>query len=346
MAAVGSVAVGLSPETPVVDSGTGDVLVPNFFSNNISVIPPLYSVNFRESGLPEGTVWSLQLNGSFQRASTPTITFAEPNGSYLFDMVAAASIGGYSPIPPGGSANVSGGNLTIRVTFEIPMVTTYTVPYVEFGLPLGTEWWVNVTGRTSVSSDNSTLSLSEPNGTYVYSVTTANKTYSPSYPDGNFTINGPFEWQYQVTFTRLAYTVTFNESGLPPAVQWSIEFDGTKGLGTGALPFPGVSNGTYSFFVSAVAGYGSEPSSGTIRVSGRDAIKTIVFTAVPQGPTNSAPKFLHLPQMEGYALLGGILAVIVLAAAIMGLRYRRELVPNESAHPGPDAGAEEPPAPR
>ena len=64
----------------------------------------------------------------------------------------------------------------------------YTVSFTESGLPSPTGWWVNVTGGPSTFSTTEVLSFGETNGTYAYSVSTANLNYSA--PGGSFIVQG------------------------------------------------------------------------------------------------------------------------------------------------------------
>ena len=74
----------------------------------------------------------------------------------------------------------------------------YLVTFTESGLPAGTSWSVTLNGTTESSSTN-TITFSEPNGTYSYSIATVSGyTVSPS--SGSITINGE-NIEKAVTFT-------------------------------------------------------------------------------------------------------------------------------------------------
>ena len=76
--------------------------------------PGLYTVTFKETGLPFGTAWGVTFNGSWRTFTSVTITFNEPNGTYPFNVSAQYS---YSPNPYSGSVSVAGGAVEVNITF-------------------------------------------------------------------------------------------------------------------------------------------------------------------------------------------------------------------------------------
>ncbi len=76
--------------------------------------PTLYRVTFSESGLRAGTPWSVTLNGVQQNASTASIIFYDPNGSYPFSVTAS---NGHPSLPSSGTVRVRGANVVQTVVF-------------------------------------------------------------------------------------------------------------------------------------------------------------------------------------------------------------------------------------
>ena len=111
--------------------------------------------------------------------------------------------------------------------------------------------------------------------------------------------------------------------------------------GKGDLAFPGIVNGTYAFNVTSIANYTSSPSSGTLNVDGKNIEMSISFTQVPVGPSPSSPTVLGLPAAEGYALIGGLMAALVVVAAVASLlsRWRKTPPSEEQASPPPESDA-------
>ena len=144
-----------------------------------------YTVAFKESGLPSGTSWSTTFNGTTNSSTTGLITFTSINGSYSYNI---SSIAGYTISPLSGSVNVEGKNVTVNITFTQVKVTVrkYTITFSESGLPSGTSWSVTLNG-TKESSTTDTISFSEPNGSYSYSVSNVTG-YSVSPSLGSITV--------------------------------------------------------------------------------------------------------------------------------------------------------------
>jgi beta-lactam-binding protein with PASTA domain len=65
----------------------------------------------------------------------------------------------------------------------------YTVTFTESGLPSGTIWYVNLSNGQSFKSTTSTISFSEPNGTYTYTISDVSG-YSVSSFSGSIRVNG------------------------------------------------------------------------------------------------------------------------------------------------------------
>jgi hypothetical protein len=123
-----------------------------------------HAVTFEETGLPSGTTWSVTLNGVTKSASTNAINFPQPNGTYAYTI---GNVAGWhqTTLPYAGSVTVNGVAVT-EPTLAFLQVT-YTVTFTESGLPSGTTWSVKLGGSTR-SSTTSTITFSEPNGTYAY----------------------------------------------------------------------------------------------------------------------------------------------------------------------------------
>jgi multidrug transporter EmrE-like cation transporter len=221
-------------------------------------------------------------------------------------------------------------------TITFTPLPTYAVTFTESGLLNGTAWYVNLTGGPSHVSTGPTMSFSEFNGTYNYTVATTNKSYAA--PGGAFTVNGTAVNE-SVTFTLVIYTVTFTETGLPSGTNWIVTLAGVSQASTTTTITFKESNGTYSWNLSAVAGYMASLSTGSIAVNGAAVQRSIAFTV---------PTFLGLPEAEGvgYALLGGISAVIVVCAVVVVLLRRRKKA-TPSVPPTPPTPPEEnrPPPP-
>jgi len=70
-------------------------------------------VNLTESGLPSGTMWSVTLHGVQRNSTNATITYSEPNGSYLLFV---GSVAGYT-VSPEWNVTVNGEPVNLSILF-------------------------------------------------------------------------------------------------------------------------------------------------------------------------------------------------------------------------------------
>jgi len=271
-----------------IDNSAGYRASPS--SGNITVIgsgvdlkivftPVTYAVTFIQSGLPSGTLWFVNLtNGQSFHSSSNSINFNEPNGSYQY--IVATIDSNYTPVNHSGSFHVRGSNLSIAITFS--PVTYYSVLFTENGLPSG-KWYVNITGMQSsgpIQSSQTSYSISLPNGSYSYSVSTGNKIYRPFYTD-SFTVSGAPVSQ-SISFKEVTYSVTFTQSGLPSGTKWYINLSNGQSLSSdlSIITFS-EPNGTYSYTVSSSNKiYAPITSSGVFSVYGATVRLSINFIPV------------------------------------------------------------------
>ncbi|MFZ3355289.1 MAG: hypothetical protein WA549_00860 [Thermoplasmata archaeon] len=258
-----------SPSSGSVTVNGADVTVPTITFTAI----PTYTVTFTESGLPGGTQWTVNLDGTPQASTSTTNVFSgETDGTYSYSV--SSSDARYAPSPASGSVKVSGADVNKDITFTEQV---YTLTFTESGLPGSTQWSVSLNGGSPSSSSGTTISFSEPNGSYSFSVSTSDTQYSPSPGSGSIGISGGPANQ-GITFSLQSYTVTFTEVGLPGGTMWSVTFDGQLGSSTASQIDFSEPNGTYSFTVASVGAYGPSPASGKVTVEGGPTGKTITFT--------------------------------------------------------------------
>ncbi len=152
---------------------------------------------------------------------------------------------------------------------------TYPVTFTERNLPAGTAWNVTIDSVTAASTV-STITFSEPNGTYLYTATIAQGGSS----SGSFTVNGS-PVKIPVTF----YKATFRETGLPAHTDWQVTANGvTLSSSTHAIVFYLV-NGTYGYRVGSISGFRA-PAPGSLTVAGKPVTIHIRFskTSSPESP--------------------------------------------------------------
>jgi YVTN family beta-propeller protein len=253
----------------------GTLVVNGTTSLTIQFSRVTYAVAFTGTGLPVVTNWSVTIRGSSGTAryssSTPTIRFLEPNATYTFTL---GMVPGFTTTSFRGLFVVLGGPANLSIAWT---QVNYTVAFEESGLPMGTVWWVNVTGGNSTSSTNAGLSLSEPNGTWAYSVASDDLTYSS--PGGSFTVSGTAARQ-AIVFLRVTYSVNFTAIGLPAGTNWSVALGGTTNSSAAATLAFMVPNGTYSYALGTVSGWTTSIFSGSVAVDGMAISQSVTWTPV------------------------------------------------------------------
>lgn len=106
-------------------------------------------------------------------------------------------------------------------------IKSYTVWNQTKGLPSGTEWSVNYNGITYSSTGNIVFSLQ--NSTYSFTVNPTSG-YFAAYSQLNVTVLGSSVYETtqfdSVQSGSTAYSVVFEETGLPYGTQWSVDLSG------------------------------------------------------------------------------------------------------------------------
>jgi YVTN family beta-propeller protein len=228
---------------------------------------PAYPVSFAETGLVNGTFWSVTIGVVTNGTGNDSLQLWEPNGTYTY---AIAPLPGYTTVW-GGSVTVSGAGVPVAVPFTIP---TYAVWFNETGLPAGTQWGATL-GTYGNLSTNASVPFEVANGSYQYSLD-AVTGYSGSPAVGQLSVTGSVVL-VRVTFVS-AYPVTFEESGLPAGTNWTV----TLGTGPVSTTQSNVSivraNGTYVFSVSdANFNYIPVARHGSFNVTGGAVVVPVAF---------------------------------------------------------------------
>ncbi|MEM0157605.1 MAG: hypothetical protein QXN26_06040 [Thermoplasmataceae archaeon] len=248
-------------------------------SVNISFVELKYTVTVKQSGLPQGTEWYLNLsNGDKFSTISDAITFSEPNGTYFYNVATSNRI--YEPSVHSGYISVNGRSVTVSVLFQ---KVTYTVDFLEKSLPDGINWYVNISGLPSsgkIVSGSYQVNLS--NGTYSYTIATANKIYAPVHSSGTFTVSGS-DVSNVISFSEVTYDVTFYSSGLPAGTVWYVNI--SRGISSGPISGNSYSldlpNGTYGFSVaSSDSEYMPLFSAGSLVVNGHPVRQDVSFAMV------------------------------------------------------------------
>ncbi|MGP8135079.1 MAG: hypothetical protein ACLQD8_02920, partial [Thermoplasmata archaeon] len=216
---------------------------------------PRPSLTFTESGLPNGTFWSVELNESGPNATaegsdTISLTFYEPNATYSFSVGTAAA---YAATPRAGNVTVNGTSVEVFVVFT-PAVT---VLFVEFGLPNGTAWSVTLNGVVRESTNRSVEFVVAP-GSYPYAIGPVHGYREWNVPylgTLNLSASNSSPLYVFLFFESTISEVVFSEVGLPAGADWTVTFNGTPETVTNGTAIFTVPDGNYSYQIGNVVGY-------------------------------------------------------------------------------------------
>lgn len=235
-----------------------------------------YVVYFNESGLPTGTSWSVDMNGSGANSTGSSIHFILPNGTYSFSI---GGIRGYSVSNASGNITVRGGNETVMELFT---AIRYGVTFQAEGLPPGSMWNISLSGTVYVVS-GSTFTLQLTAGRYTYRIS-APPGYRASNSSGTLYVNYS-SVKMNITFAKLYYMVVFHETGLPAGDAWTLDVNGSSytlnaSYFTVYLPY-GYSN------YSVLAPHGFRPAlyDSTVFISGNTTVELSFIEASGIAPS-------------------------------------------------------------
>jgi hypothetical protein len=280
--------------------GVGAISASDSHARSADQLPPGdYYVNFTQTTLPPGTQWSVSLNGgSPQTGQGETISFAEPNNTYNYQV----SSTGYSAAPSSGSVPVNGNNVSTPISFS-PI--TYMLTISASGLNTGTNWWAIVGGTNMSALYPAELFFPLTEGSYPWSV--ASTGYKATPASGTVVVDGMNPTPISVTFSADKYTVTFTESGLPSGTEWSVTTNGTASPPptTGTSTSVDLPDGYYSYTVSTTLKNWSAPG-GDFVVNGAGVGVSFTFTFQSYTVT-FFESGLHLPTLLWSVTLNGVM---------------------------------------
>lgn len=244
-------------------------------------------VLIRETGLPVGALWWTNVTNSSGTQSYftrgPTLNWTAFPGKYLYSVGTASA--GYGPTNSSGQYLLSPTGYRGSVTF---LRAQYRINFTTRGLPTGSAWVLNLTAPNGTVQQDTmtvpTLSLLGPAGTYLFIVSAAGYTASPS---SGWVTAGPQNVSQTILFQPVRTPVAFAESGLAPGGRWWVNLtalNGSRvsGTSTGSWVNFSLPTGTYSFLVNA-GGFAATPASGSFSLSSSGYGRTILFSATTPG---------------------------------------------------------------
>jgi hypothetical protein len=299
------------------------VLVPVHFSK---LGPPLprYPVTFEESGLPDGTGWSITTrnvttvqNGTITtvnqteqtyRSTGSSLTLYETNGSYGYT---ALTVPGWHAHNASDGWTVSGAGGVVNVSF---FQEFYPVVWNEAGLGANLTWTVDL-NSDPLPNNGSWVTTHLLNGSYSFRIPDVT-SFVPSLRSGTFTVQGS-EVTFPFAFNTAKSEIAFTEV-VAPTGAWSVRFgdqgnNSTTGVSGSTLSF-WAANGSYTYDVEGPPGYYADPSHGTITVTGEVVRVDVEMKSVlPPDP----------PPIWTLAGPGTLVALAVLVPTVVVVQVRR-----------------------
>jgi len=265
------------PTDLTVDPVSGTAVVAQSYAGSVSFVrgpgSPRYRVDFPETGLPNGTPWSVTLNGSTESASGP-LDFGLPNGSYSYSV---SPVPGYlrSGPDPTGTVVVDGAN--VSETGSVFSLATYSLSVTITGATPPAGWNVSiaqVAGPAFAGPCPTCVNTSSerrwlvPNGTYRYVV----RSLSPGFvveggPASDLVVVAGAPVALAFTFVAGAtHSVSFHESGLADGTSWCASLNPPLSTCSDArtISFPDLTPGEYPYAISPPVGYSGHALSGSL----------------------------------------------------------------------------------
>jgi YVTN family beta-propeller protein len=242
---VASIPVGSGPQSLTYDHNLGELFVTNYYSGNLSVISDALN----------------SVTSTIQIGSMPVSSVYDQSNGYLYV--------------------TNSGQGTVSIVYPGMSVCPCRVSFTQSGLASGTSWSVSLNGSEQTSSA-STITFTEPNGTYWFTVQTTDR-YLVNPGSGTVAVDAVPAIE-AIEFTPIPkneFLVGFNETGLPIETTWSVKLDGALQFSNSSTIAFAEANGTYSCVVEPVVGYRTSACSQNVSVNGVTTWVEVPFTPIP-----------------------------------------------------------------
>lgn len=232
--------------------GTGVAVSGFTYSIPVKFRPVLYNMTFNIQNLPLGKGWYLNFtSGGYSLSGNGSSGYIYlMNGTYHYHAATSFKVfaGGLFSFSVQGSANLT------NVVYS-PYL--YTVNFTETGLATGVSWYVNVSNVSYYytptteyfSSDIGFLTdVNLTNGSYTFTLQSANKEFSPVSYVTNLTVAGR-NLTVTAAFRTYTYLINVTAEGLPSGTPWSLDNSQYTFSTTGQVLTIAVPNGSYVFSI-------------------------------------------------------------------------------------------------
>lgn len=287
-------------------------------TRTITFHPFTFTVSFAQSGLPHGTTWSMEVNGSYDNDSVPVLLFYETNGSFAYT---ATGPGGYIAENASGVVQVDNASVLVNISF-----VAYRLPvtFQESGLASGTTWGVTI-GSVYLNSSTDDVVFELINGTYSYTASPV-AGYDLAEASANLSVDGA-PLQVNLTYVLVPLQDAVLSGTLVPAGAVLLLNQASQTVNGGSFRIDLVP-GNYALEAEA-PGYHPFFANYTL-APGEQVVVPIHLKPLPTTPTGSSPppggqnggNFLGLTEVELVALLALVIGGPLLLVAVLLLRRR------------------------
>ncbi|MGC8514663.1 MAG: YncE family protein [Thermoplasmata archaeon] len=277
---VGSIAVGSFPTSMVFDPHNGYLYVENSKSSNLSILnandkvvsslnvtdvtcgpisqmvydPFNYNIYLIHNSGNVSVIFNNTCIGEFRAGNLPVYTLYNPSSNEVCVL------------------NEDSNNIT-QITSRA-YTTLYNVVVTENNLPMGTEWYLNLSNGCDLSSSTPHIAFQVPYGMYNFTIeSNISHTYN-----GNLIVSG--NTNLSLTLPLYTYPVTVEETGLPEGTTWFVNLsNGTHLSSTNStITFPGTDQTEYNYTVSSSDFlFRASPESGSFKVNSSELLIKINF---------------------------------------------------------------------
>ncbi len=274
----GTIPTGMYPAGATVDTSTGQVLVANTGSSDVTVINGSSDLDVGSvpaGGHPQGLAYD-DGNGFVYVADQTTNNLTVINGT-SDSTVASIPVGTSPTAATYDTANgclyvADSGSANVTVINTNPSL--YSVAFSESGLPSATSWTTTLDG-VSEESTTKKISFTEPNGTFDYSVSNADGGTG----SGSITVSGA-----TAGATIAFHKVAFSEKGLVAGTDWNVTTNGDQVSSTSSEIVFYLTSGTYLYSAGAgptyhtlVGSYAVSNAQKTVSLKFKEVTFAVVF---------------------------------------------------------------------
>jgi YVTN family beta-propeller protein len=258
---VATVPIAGDPEALVYDSEKGEIFVAQNYSANVTVISD--ATNSVVATISPTSVWEPEVNWY------PTGLAYDSAKNEVFSLSAFADEAfAISDVTNTVVATIGVGTFPVGIAYDNYSGDLFVANYDSNNVSVISDSSDSVVATLAVGDEPTSIACDPvTHGIYVSNFAQGTLSLIPG--------EGP----------RSLTNVTFLPAGLGSQINWTVLFNGASKVGTGALVFSGVVNGTYPFSIAPLPGLVAYPSSGNLTVNGFAISITITFYPPPPAPS-------------------------------------------------------------